>query len=89
MEVQKHFECRLCVGAEAGPKGNFGQNWTESKCFTEINCNCKMVFAFNINGFINMYTFYIIQMDRIHTFFVSSVTDIFISSERILQTDHE
>lgn len=65
--------------------GKIGQ----SECFAEINYNCKMVFAFNINGFTNMYAFYVIQMDRIHTFFVPSVLHIFISSERSLQTDHK
>jgi len=81
-----HFEHRLCVGAEAVPKGNSGQNWTESEYFREINCNWKMVSAFNINGFRNIYTFCVIQVGRICAFFVPSVLHIFISSERILQT---
>lgn len=40
MEIQKHFE-QSCVGAEAGSKGNFGQNWTGSKYFTDISVIVK------------------------------------------------
>ncbi|XP_019328886.1 PREDICTED: laminin subunit alpha-1 [Aptenodytes forsteri] len=42
VEVQKHFEHRLCVGAEADPKGNFGQNLTESLLFGLNGLNKKV-----------------------------------------------
>lgn len=34
------------MGAEVGPKGDFGQNWTESECFAE-----KLTVKWSLWGF--------------------------------------